>query len=302
MRGEAAETGRQTLWADHQQSNSRAPEYVSSRRSGIGCLARGPLPHDVGFVHTTPSTLSPPPELSLVIPCYDEAQTLPDLIRRLDETFSAEPAVEVVLVDNGSTDETPAMMQALAGRSHPFIRSVRVEVNQGYGFGILAGLRAARGTFVGWTHADLQADPADALRALQHIRQTARRDVYAKGRRYGRPLADVVFTIGMSIFETTLLRTRLWDINAQPNVMPRAFFEELADEAPHDWSLDLYFYHAARRRGLKILRFPVRFGERTHGASHWNVDWAAKRKFIERTMKFSFELRQRAQRASADAR
>lgn len=248
------------------------------------------------------SALPPRPELSLVIPCYDEARTLPDLIRRLDETFSAEPAAEVVLVDNGSTDETPAMLRALAARGHPFIRSVRVEVNQGYGFGILAGLRAARGAYVGWTHADLQADPADALRALQLIRQAPRSDVYAKGRRYGRRLSDVVFTIGMSIFETGLLRTRLWDINAQPNIMPRAFFEELADDAPHDWSLDLYFYHAARRRGLGMLRFPVRFGERAHGASHWNVDWGAKKKFIQRTMRFSFELRQRTQRANAGAR
>src|SRR5688572_16839025 len=161
--------------------------------------------------HESPQIATPSPGgqplLSLVLPCYDEAAGLPHLIRRIEQAFVRERETEVILVDNGSTDTSPEIMASLAG--HPLIRSVRVEVNQGYGYGILAGLRAARGTFVGWTHADLQADPADALRALQHIRQTARRDVYAKGRRYGRPLADVVFTIGMSIFETTLLRTRL---------------------------------------------------------------------------------------------
>jgi hypothetical protein len=103
----------------------------------------------------------------------------------------------------------------------------------------------------------------------------------------------------MSAFETLLLRTRLWDINAQPNILPRAFYEAVARDAPHDFSLDLYFYHAARQRGLRMVRFPVIFGERAHGVSHWNVDWAAKRTFIMRTVKFSLELRERVSKASA---
>lgn len=235
--------------------------------------------------------------MSLVLPCYDEARGLPHLIRRIEESFAGERDAEVILVDNGSTDESPAIMASLAG--HPLIRSVRVEVNQGYGFGILAGLRAARGRFLGWTHADLQADPADALRALAIIRKEGRDALYVKGQRHGRPLGDVVFTIGMSVFETVLLRTRLWDINAQPNIFSRAFYEAVAADAPHDWSLDLYFYHAARQRGVPVVRFPVVFGARPHGESHWNVNLASKRKFIERTMKFSFELRARTAKARA---
>jgi polyisoprenyl-phosphate glycosyltransferase len=231
------------------------------------------------------------PTISLVIPCYDEARTLPSLIARIEEAFGGEREAEVILVDNGSSDETPAIMSGLAG--HPIIRTVRVEVNQGYGFGILAGLRAAKGRFLGWTHADMQADPADALRALELIRKERSEAIYLKGERYGRPLQDVVFTIGMSVFETVLLRRRMWDINAQPNLFPRAFYEAVVAGAPHDFSLDLYFYHAARVHGLRMIRFPVRFGARLHGVSHWNVDWTAKRKFIERTMKFSLELRAR---------
>ena len=249
--------------------------------------------------HESPQIATPSPGgqplLSLVLPCYDEAAGLPHLIRRIEQAFVRERETEVILVDNGSTDTSPEIMASLAG--HPLIRSVRVEVNQGYGYGILAGLRAARGRYLGWTHADLQADPADALRALEVIRREGGDNLYVKGRRHGRPLGDVVFTVGMSLFETLLLQTRLWDINAQPNVFPRAFFESIAADAPHDWSLDLYFYHAARQRGLRVLRFPVRFGVRPHGASHWNVNFAAKRKFIERTMKFSFELRARVAKA-----
>ncbi len=234
------------------------------------------------------------PLVSLVIPCYDEAKNLPLLIERIEEVFGGEPDVEVVLVDNGSSDETPTIMASLAG--HPLFRSVRVEVNQGYGYGILAGLREARGRFLGWTHADMQTDPGDVLPALALIRADSTGALYLKGRRYGRPFQDVVFTVGMAIFESVLLRTRLWDISAQPNILPRSLYEAVESTAPHDFSLDLYFYHAARQRGIRMLRFPVRFGERAHGESHWNVDWAAKRRFIMNTVRYSLELRERVSR------
>lgn len=226
--------------------------------------------------------------LSLVIPCYNEARNLPLLVARLRETFVRED-VEAILVDNGSTDDSPAVLAALLN-GVAGIRSLRVERNQGYGHGILAGLRAARGLIVGWTHADMQTDPADALAGLELFDGVDPQTVFVKGRRQGRPAADVVFTVGMSLFETVLLRRALWDINAQPTLFPRAFFERW-QAPPQDFSLDLYAYYQARRSGLLIRRFPVRFGERAHGSSHWNVNWRAKARFIRRTVGFSLRLR-----------
>ena len=226
--------------------------------------------------------------LSLVIPCYNEARNLPLLVARLRETFVRED-VEAILVDNGSTDDTPAVLAELL-RDAQRIRSVRVERNQGYGYGILAGLRAARGLIVGWTHADMQTDPADALEGLALFDDHDPDTMFVKGRRYGRPAGDVAFTVGMSLFETLLLRRRLWDINAQPTLFARSFFERW-QAPPHDFSLDLYAYYQARRSGLQVRRFPVRFGERAHGSSHWNLNWRAKARFIRRTVDFSLRLR-----------
>lgn len=227
-------------------------------------------------------------KLSLVIPCYNEAANLPTLMARCAEVARA-GKVEVVLVDNGSTDASPQVLAA-GLPAHPGCRSVRVEKNQGYGFGILSGLRAATGDVLAWTHADMQTDPMDAIKGLAFFEQHGA-DIFVKGRRYGRPLADVAFTVGMSAFETALLRQPLWDINAQPTMFSRRFFETWDEGAPHDFSLDLYAYYQARRQGLPVHRFPVRFGERLHGTSHWNVNWAAKRKFIKRTVEFSLALR-----------
>jgi len=164
-----------------------------------------------------------------------------------------------------------------------------VPANQGYGFGILSGLHAAQGEILAWTHADLQTDPEDALRGLGLFNRHGD-SIFVKGRRYGRPLADVAFTVGMSIFETALLGRGMWDINAQPTMFSRALFRTW-QEPPHDFSLDLYAFYQARALGIPVRRFPVRFGERAHGTSHWNLSWAAKRKFIRRTVQFTLELR-----------
>ncbi|RQV18493.1 glycosyltransferase family 2 protein [Burkholderia cenocepacia] len=224
---------------------------------------------------------------SLVIPCFNEAKNLPLLVERC-KNLCASSGVEVVLVDNGSSDDSPAVLRTLlAGTTG--LRSVRVDVNQGYGFGILSGLRVAEGEILGWTHADMQTDPCDALEGLTLFERCGN-DIFVKGRRYGRPIADVAFTVGMSIFETCLLNKPLWDINAQPTMFSRTFFERLKNP-PSDFSLDLYVYYQARIMGLPVHRFPVRFGERAHGVSHWNVNWAAKRKFIRRTIDFSLSMR-----------
>ncbi len=226
-------------------------------------------------------------KLSLVIPCYNEAANLPLLLERCRK-LTEQPDVEIVLVDNGSTDESPTVLRNLLP-SYPGCRSVRVEQNHGYGFGILAGLKAGSGDILGWTHADMQTDPVDVLGGLK-IFEKHGLDIFVKGRRHGRPFGDVAFTVGMSFFETLLLGKPLWDINAQPTMFSRQFFESWR-EPPHDFSLDLYAYYRAQMAGMKVHRFPVLFGERAHGVSHWNVNWAAKRKFIRRTVDFSLQLR-----------
>ena len=227
--------------------------------------------------------------LSLVIPCYNEAKSLPALAQRCAELTEAEADCEVILVDNGSGDDTPAVMQAaLAGKDR--LRSTRVSVNRGYGFGILSGLAEARGDILGWTHADLQTDPMDALRGLEAFKTAADPGrLFVKGSRYGRPAADVAFTFGMSVFESVLLRRPLRDINAQPTLFPRSLYETWKTP-PEDFALDLYAYVSAKAAGLEVARFPVRFGERVHGVSHWNVDWRSKVKFIRRTMDYSLRL------------
>lgn len=230
------------------------------------------------------------PDLSIVVPCYNEEKNIPDLVAAFAQAIDNRH-VELVMVNNGSTDNSADVLARIQ-QEHDFISIVEISNNEGYGHGIMTGLRNAKSDFLGWTHADLQTDPSDVFKALDIINQQSNPiNCYIKGDRKGRPLFDQFFTMGMSLFESLYLNTRLWDINAQPNIFHRSFFEKWQQEAPKDFSLDLFVLYVASKNHLNIIRFDVVFPERIHGTSSWNTSFSAKWKFIKRTFDFSIELK-----------
>lgn len=229
-------------------------------------------------------------KLSIVVPCYNEEKNIPELLTAFDKAIGRND-IELIVVNNGSTDDSQSILDTLLP-DYPFARAVIVEENKGYGFGIMSGLRAAKGSFLGWTHADLQTDPSDVVKALSIIEINKNDEsLYVKGDRKGRPIFDQFFTSGMSFFETLYMGKKLWDINAQPNIFHRDFFHKWEASAPDDFSLDLYVLYMAKHLNLDVERFDVFFPERQHGESSWNTSMAAKWKFIKRTLEFSVELK-----------
>ena len=227
-------------------------------------------------------------KLSIIVPCYNEEKNIPLILNRFSEVIKRDD-IEVILVNNGSTDNSEAVLNELLPK-YAFAKTVKVEVNQGYGYGILQGLNSAKGDYIGWTHADMQTDPNDVIKALDIIEKENCNKNFVKGNRKGRPLFDVFFTFGMGCFETLLMGQFLWDINAQPNIFSRELFENWKNP-PYDFALDLFALYQAKKEKYKIIRFPVIFPERIHGASHWNTGLVAKWKFIKRTIEFSFKLK-----------
>ena len=78
--------------------------------------------------------------LSLIIPCFNEERNIPFLLSKCNDAFY-QKEIEVVLVDNGSSDDTQTILTKLLPK-YPFIKMVRIENNLGYGHGILTGLKA----------------------------------------------------------------------------------------------------------------------------------------------------------------
>lgn len=230
-------------------------------------------------------------KLSVIVPCYNEGKSIP-LVLECFGKVANKGKVELILVNNGSTDNSQDVMESLLPH-YSFTRIEKVEINQGYGFGILSGLRAAKGEFLAWTHADMQTDPYDVIKALDIIENAPQpKRTFVKGNRKKRHITDRFFTWGMGVFESIYLGVRLSDINAQPNLFHRSFFESWQNP-PYDFSLDLYAFYMARKYNFEVIRFPVFFTERIHGYSHWNTSLKSKWKFIKRTLDFSVKLKKR---------
>lgn len=226
--------------------------------------------------------------LSIVLPCYNESENLPGLLDAYKKVISRDD-IEIIIVDNGSTDETAQVLQEIK-HMYSFLKIVTIEKNNGYGNGIITGLHEAQGKYIGWSHGDLQTPPIDIISGLKIIEDNKMENFLVKGRRLKRPLFNTLFTVGMSVFETTLFGTLLYDINAQPNIFPTSFFKKWVN-APLDFSLDLYCLYMAKKHKLKIVRFPVEFKPRVAGVSKWDIGWKSRWKFIKRTLAFSFKLR-----------
>ncbi len=229
-------------------------------------------------------------KLSIVVPCYNEGENVVKLLAAYNQAIVRDD-IEVVLVNNGSTDETGTILERVAASYSHFLTIVTVSTNQGYGYGILSGLQAATGEFIGWTHGDLQTPPSDVITALHIIEQNENNpSLYVKGTRNGRPIFDRFFSWGMGWFESIYLHAPLREINAQPNVFHRSFLDTFTNP-PHDFSFDLYVLYMAHRHHLKLVRFPVAFLKRQHGTSKWNTGIKSKWKFIKRTISFSVKLK-----------
>ncbi len=113
-----------------------------------------------------------PFDVTVVVPCYNEAKNLPELTARLQRVFVRKKLLgEIVLVDDGSRDATGDVIRDLE-RRHPNVAGRHHDVNRGMEAGWNTGVSAARGEYVCFIDADLQYQPEDVWRLYREIRLT----------------------------------------------------------------------------------------------------------------------------------
>jgi len=225
-------------------------------------------------------------KVTIIIPCYNEVENLLKLLELSKKKIAKEP-VHIILVDNGSTDNTQEILKKFLP-FYNFVSSIHVKQNIGYGYGIIQGLKAAKSDYIGWIHADLQTNPESILDALKIIRDTPSKYLFIKGKRYGRSLNDIFFTLSMTILNLLFLRVYLHDINSQPTIFHKSFFLKW-QKPPYDFSLDLYAYYLAKKNDLDIRRIRVFFGKRYAGEAHLK-NFSAKIKYSFNSLKYTISL------------
>ena len=227
---------------------------------------------------------------SIVIPCYNEEQNIPNLISSFNDIYTSGYNIELVLVNNGSTDNSKEVFAKYEGK-YRFLKIVDIVKNEGYGNGIYQGMLATDGQYIGMMHADMQSDPLEVTKAIKYIENNNYpKNIFIKGRRKNRPLLDTFFTCGMSIFETIYLKEYMYDITAQPTIFSRFFFETMHNP-PKDFLYDLYLYYHAKKLKYNIYRFPIIQKPREFGKSSWNTGLISKLKLMKRVFEYSIRLK-----------
>jgi glycosyltransferase involved in cell wall biosynthesis len=106
------------------------------------------------------------PFLSLVIPCYNEQENVDVLLTRVNGAMAAlGRPFEVLLIDDGSTDDTPKLLREGMAK-YPWLRVIRMAKNGGQSAAFEAGFEAARGELIATIDADLQNDPEEIPRLV----------------------------------------------------------------------------------------------------------------------------------------
>ena len=152
-------------------------------------------------------SVSPRPCLSAVVPCYNEQATILTLLDRVCDS----PWIhEVIVVDDGSTDNTRELLETV---SDPRVRVILQSHNQGKGAALRTGFAAATGDYVVVQDADLEYDPSEYGELLEPLEAGAADVVYGSRFLGGRPHRVLYFWHSLGNRALTLLSNMFTDLN-----------------------------------------------------------------------------------------
>ena len=209
------------------------------------------------------------PEVSIVIPMYKEVESVAELVERVDQAMSASGrSFELIAVDDGSPDGTPALLRQLAV-TRPWLRPVCLARNYGQSSALQAGFHRAQGRYVVTLDADLQNDPLDIPMLLDRLDQDPDVDVVsgwrqnrqdkALSRRLPSRLANrlIAWSSGLT----------LHDYGCALKVYRRG----IVDRIRLYGELHRFLPLLAQEAGATIAEMPVRHHARARGQSKYGI-------------------------------
>lgn len=215
--------------------------------------------------------------LSLVIPAYNEEENIPTLLQRVGESLrKVGKPFEVVIVDDGSKDRTPQLLEE-GMRANPWLRVIRLEKNGGQSAGFHAGFKAARGALIATIDADLQNDPEEVPRLVKMI-ETEPCDMITGWRQKRQ---DSRFRL----IQTRIAnRVRNWI--SQETIQDSAsslklYRRECLEGIQLYNGMHRFFPTLVKLRGFRVLETPVKHSPRFAGTAKYGFRNRAFRAFID---------------------
>jgi len=207
------------------------------------------------------------PDLSIVIPAYNEELRLPATLDRIAAYLKTSGReAEVLVVDDGSKDRTAAVAESFRDRI-PSLRVVPNGVNRGKGYSVRHGVQEARSPFVLFTDADLSAPIEEAEKLIDALKSN-NCDVAIGSRAVDRSLITVhesPFREFAGIIFNKIVRIILWLPFVDTQCGFKAFRRErcgiiFEQQTIERFGFDPELLYLARHHGLRAVEIPVRWG------------------------------------------
>ena len=224
--------------------------------------------------------------LSILVPVYNEAATVGAVVARL-QTIALPIAREIILVNDGSSDDTRNVLDRLAPGSE--LRIIHAEVNGGKGSAIRRGLREARGSIVAIQDADLELDPAQIADLVRPILAGETEVVYGSRFLAGRvdaPFITIAANRVLTMMTNVLFGGRLTDMETCYKVMATSVARSL-DLAANRFDIEPEITAKLLRRGHRIVEVPVRFSPRSRQAGK-KIGWRDGVHALRALLKYRF--------------
>ena len=224
-------------------------------------------------------------QLSIAVPFCNEEDNVRDVVGNLEKEFKKNKInYELILVNNGSYDSTPSIIEHLK-KGNSRIKQVNIQKNQGYGWGVINGLNIARGKYIGYVDGDNQTHPKFIIDAYNKLKET--NAILCITRRLNRKdgFLRKIASIGYNTLVNMLFLTKVKDINSKPKLINQKFYKEL-DLLSKDWFIDTEIVVKAKSKGLKIVEVPIRYGNRMKGKS--KVKFSTTFELLFDAMKYRF--------------
>ena len=207
-------------------------------------------------------------DVSFVVPVFDEEGTIEALVERLHTAMRERPdsAYEIILIDDGSTDESWPAMQSLAKSDHKVI-SYRLRRNFGKATALALGAQVARGTTLMTLDADLQDDPAEVPRFLEKIDEGY--DLVSGWKKDRKdPLSKTLPSKVFNWIVRSVTGVKLQDFNCGF----KAARTEVYRAVPLYGELHRFIPVLANDMGYKVVEIPVLHHPRTSGKSKYSLE------------------------------
>ncbi len=205
------------------------------------------------------------PKLSIVVPAYNEAARItPSLMKTLEYLATRRGSVEIIVVDDGSSDDTAAQVDAVAA-AYDAVRLVRQAHNRGKGAAIRVGVAASRGDRVLMMDADL-ATPIEELASLERALDAGAEIAVGSRMAAGADVRQPQSPIRVALGRLGNLWIRLWavpgihDTQCGFKLFVGGVARDLFARCHEDrFGIDIEVLHLARRRGHSIAEVGVRW-------------------------------------------